>query len=506
MDIVCQVNPEFIPDVRYENGKKVLYVRILKALYGMIESALLWYTLYVTVLKKEGFVLNPYDKCVANKMYNEKQCTVAFYVDDNKLSHVDTAVVDKVLGVIEGYFPGLVVERGKKLNFLGVEIEFTDNKRVKLSTIQYLKTMIEEFDEDLSKHVSSPAAKWLMTVKDETKKLSKEQAEKFVSFVYKLLWVTKRSRPDIETSVSFLCTRVKEPDKDDWCKLKRAMTWIKQTIDDVRVIGADSLYEMFTFIDSAHSVHPNMRGHTGGMTTFGTGIIDQKSSKQKMNTRSSTETEVVGTSEYLPKNIYFELFMEAQGYKLQRNILAEDNESTIRMSKNGKDSCTSNLKHIAIKKYFWVTDQIKNGNIEIIHCPTKQMIADYFTKPLQGELFHMFRNIIMGWTHISTVFTSYHAAKERVGNSENSDLSVETKILENKNYEDENSKGILAAKQMTEQVKKRTYADAVREQNLEVLRAQNEITNLKILGTGEKYKTSEKYRTSDPQSAGDNEK
>ena len=95
---------------------------------------------------------------------------------------------------------------------------------------------------------------------------------------------------------------------------------------------------------------------------------------------------------------------------------------------------------------------------------------------------------------------------DSVGNSENSDLSVETKILENENYEDENSKGILTAKQMTRQVKKRTYADAVREQNLEVLRAQNEITNLKVLGTGEKYKTSEKYRTSDPQSAGDNRK
>ena len=80
-----------------------------------------------------------------------------------------------------------------------------------------------------------------------------------------------------------------------------------------------------------------------------------------MNTRSSTETEVVGTSEYLSKHIYFEMFMEAQGYKLKSNILAEDNESTIRMSKNGRESCTSNSKHIAIK-YFWVTDRIKNGN------------------------------------------------------------------------------------------------------------------------------------------------
>ena len=128
VDIICRVNPEFLPDVRYENGKNVLYERILKALYGMIKSALLWYTLYVTVLKKEGFILNPYNKCVANKMYNEKKCTIAFYVDNNKLSHVDTAVVDEVLDMIEGYFPGLVVERGKKLNFLGVEIEFTYNK------------------------------------------------------------------------------------------------------------------------------------------------------------------------------------------------------------------------------------------------------------------------------------------------------------------------------------------------------------------------------------------
>jgi len=95
-------------------------------------------------------------------------------------------------------------------------------------------------------------------------------------------------------------------------------------------MGADSLTEMLTFVDAAHSVHPNMRGHTGGCITFGTGVVDSKSSKQKMNTRSSTETEVVGTSEYLPKNIFYELFMEAQGYKLTSNILAQDNQSQIR--------------------------------------------------------------------------------------------------------------------------------------------------------------------------------
>ena len=78
VDSMVEVNPEYANDVRYENGKKVLSVQILKALYGMIESALLRYsTLYVDVLQKEGFEVNPYDKCVANKTINGKQCTIA---------------------------------------------------------------------------------------------------------------------------------------------------------------------------------------------------------------------------------------------------------------------------------------------------------------------------------------------------------------------------------------------------------------------------------------------
>ena len=64
VDIMCEVNPEYKDDVHFENGKKVLYVQILRALYGMIEFALLWYKLYTEVLHKEGFEINPYDRCV----------------------------------------------------------------------------------------------------------------------------------------------------------------------------------------------------------------------------------------------------------------------------------------------------------------------------------------------------------------------------------------------------------------------------------------------------------
>ena len=63
-------------------------MQILNALYGMIESALLWYSLYIEVLLKNGFELNPVDKCVANKIIDGKQCTIGFYVDDNIIYHM----------------------------------------------------------------------------------------------------------------------------------------------------------------------------------------------------------------------------------------------------------------------------------------------------------------------------------------------------------------------------------------------------------------------------------
>jgi len=150
VDIMCNVNPEYLNDVRYEGKKKVLYVRILKALYGTIGSALLWHSLYTEVLEKEGFKLNPYDRCVANKVINGKQCTLAWYVDDNILSHNDSKVVDQILKTIESELPGLVIERGRKLNYLGMELDFFEKGKMKLGTVQYLTNMISELEGELT--------------------------------------------------------------------------------------------------------------------------------------------------------------------------------------------------------------------------------------------------------------------------------------------------------------------------------------------------------------------
>ena len=95
--VLCEMNKDYERFVTTNrNGKKVLYVRLLKALYGCVKSALLWYDLFTGYLKTIGFELNPYEPCVANKVIDGKQCTIAWYVDDNKISHVDASVVTSI--------------------------------------------------------------------------------------------------------------------------------------------------------------------------------------------------------------------------------------------------------------------------------------------------------------------------------------------------------------------------------------------------------------------------
>ena len=156
--------------------------------------------------------------------------------------------------------------------------------------------------------------------------------------------------------------------------------------------------------------------------SYGTGVIHAKSNKQKINVKSSTESEIVGASEYCPYNIWQMMFMEQQGYPLYNNILFQDNKSTIKMHKNGRNSCTGNSRHIHIR-YFFVKDRVDKGEISVEYCPTHLMIADFFTKPLTGKLFHRFRNIIMGYESIFSLEEKNFSFKERVRNvNEKSDV------------------------------------------------------------------------------------
>lgn len=136
------------------------------------------------------------------------------------------------------------------------------------------------------------------------------------------------------------------------------------------------------------------------------GVFNTKSGKQKLNAKSSTETEVIEASDYLPWAIWTARFMKYQFYIVTTNIFYQDNNSAIKLEENGINSAGDKSRHIDIR-YFFIKDVLIRENMTIEHCPTEFMVADFFTKPLQGKHFANFRDYIMG--------LSSSLVEERVG-------------------------------------------------------------------------------------------
>ena len=133
-------------------------------------------------------------------------------------------------------------------------------------------------------------------------------------------------------------------------------------------------------------VHENLRRQTGCGQTFGIGFLMSTAGKQKLNTRSSTETELVAADDGMPDVLWTRRFIEAQGRSLIENKLLQDNRAAMLLEKNGKASSGKRTKHIDARYYF-ITDRIEREDLTVEWCPTEDMVADFWTKPLKGATF-----------------------------------------------------------------------------------------------------------------------
>ncbi len=363
VDILAKIAPEIYgPYVTVDKkGNKQLLVECLNALYGTMVAALLYYEKFTNSLKAKGFRMNPYDACVWNKKINGKQCTICFHVDDCKISHVSKKVVDEIIewlrkdyeSIFEDGSGKMKVSRGKIHKYLGMTLDFSTDRQVKISMVDYVKEVIEAWDkapktkDDGFKLVESKrgrkakscaAPEDLFKVDEDATKLDAEQSTAFHNIVAKALYMVKRARPDASVSIAFLTTRVRSPDVDDWRKLGHLIEYLRGTVKLPLILGSNSRGVLNWYVDASFAVHANMRGHTGGGLTMGIGFPIVSSTKQKLNTRSSTESELVGVDDMMPSILWTRYFLMSQGYNVRDNILFQDNKSTILLERNGKAS------------------------------------------------------------------------------------------------------------------------------------------------------------------------
>jgi hypothetical protein len=221
----------------------------------------------------------------------------------------------------------LSITRGKVHESLGMKLDYTKTGKVKIMMTEYVKNMLTELPEDMEGTAPTPAGNHLFTVNKEATKLSEDDSIMFHHNTAKLLFLCKRVRPDIQTAVAFLITRVKGPDEDDYKKLLRVMKYLCGTMHMPLSLEADDNQLIKWLIDASFAVHPDKKGHTGGVMSLDKGGIYGTSTRQKLVTKSLTEAELVGVSDVLPQVLRTRNFLTVQGYHIKDSVVYQDNKS-----------------------------------------------------------------------------------------------------------------------------------------------------------------------------------
>mmetsp|Transcript_40314 Transcript_40314/g.56761 ORF Transcript_40314/g.56761 Transcript_40314/m.56761 type:complete len:230 (+) Transcript_40314:237-926(+) len=228
-------------------------------------------------------------------MINSHQCTIVWHVDDLKVSHVDPKVVTSIFELLDKHYgqeivggeqATIMVHWGKVLDYLGMTLDYREDRAIKIDMRNYMNKILKETPEDME-GTTTPLTDYLFQVKNGIELLEEPKANLFHSIVVKSLFLCKQGRPYIQTTVAFLFTRVQAPIRHDYNKLVCAIRHLRRTNDLVVRLSAENLNIIKWWVDESYAVHPDMKSHTGGAMSLGTGAAFATSRKQKLSTKSS---------------------------------------------------------------------------------------------------------------------------------------------------------------------------------------------------------------------------
>ena len=374
-----------------------MIVLLDKALYGCVESAMLWYNNLRSTLLGLGYVENPHDICVFNKTDKDgTQCTLVLHVDDLLMTSKKSSMIEATVEGLQSRYQNTTVHRGKVHSYLGMTFDFSKKGEVCITMANFVKTMLTL--SGIKGTAKTPCKDDVFEINHKSPKASTEDNDWFHSNVAKMLYLSKRARPECLQAVSFLTTRVNCCTAEDIIKLKRLLMYVNGSQDRGVIlrpgVGSGSI-TLSQLIDAAYGLHADRKSHTGSVVVIGKeGCIHVKSSKQKVVTKSSTEAELIGLSDAANIGLHTRNFLLAQGYKLGPLRIYQDNKSCMALMNKGK-STSERSRHVDIR-WFWLKERIDNREIELIYLPTSEMYANLLTKPIQGAQFEKERRGLTG--------------------------------------------------------------------------------------------------------------
>jgi len=403
-EILLYLYPEM---KKFVDDEGVFYSWLRKSLYGIVQASSNLFRSITKLLKKLGFSQNAKDDCVFNKTsIDGTQITVNVYVDDLLITCIDDDLIDQFVKEftdpsIGGYKD--VTTKGKignKTEYLGMGLEYNRDGNIKISMKGYIDKIASQWNEcnpnELTKDFKSyetPMDSNLFTVKCDSLLVNETKREFFHSMVGVLQFMIKRARIDCLAPLAFLSGRVQCPTVQDWAKMKRLISFLIDTREVELVLEPKSIH-LECYLDASYGSHTDRRSHSGTHLTLAGSPFLCKSIRQKTVAKSSCEAEIICLSDSAGYMIWAQQWMLEQGYTDMPVVkIWEDNEAVITLIKKGKPASDAS-RHFEIR-YFFITDLINRGLVEIEHLPSEKMSADVYSKGTSNEVFFSLSKKVM---------------------------------------------------------------------------------------------------------------
>ena len=287
--IITELDKTFLPFISSDG---TLIVELHRALFGCMESALLWYQELSCYgfLARHGFKPNPYDPCVMNRKCKTGLGTLGTYVDDILLTCSHPTLASTIIQELKDEYKQLKVTRGLSHNYLGMVLDLRDKGVVhvsqcgmieKIAAAPGIAALVATVGQPEA-HPKTPATENLFRSTAASPDPEPPLAKIVHSLTARILFVANRARPDMQTFIAFIEKKVLSPTQEDGRKLLRALRYMAHSSDAVLTLGYRGVPSLHAYIDASFATHTDMKSHTGVLYTLGTGAFYTKSTSQNV--------------------------------------------------------------------------------------------------------------------------------------------------------------------------------------------------------------------------------
>jgi len=384
---VVDLYPHYVPFLQDDGS---LLMQILKAMYGCVQASRLWFNLLTKLLLSKGYVASETDPCVMRRSSGGLIFCILIYVDD-LLIFASQAETNAIRDFLTKAFKTITMSVSNSLSYLGMQIVWKDGC-VTVDMDFYVTQLLTDWLHLPTK--PTPGSRDTFQVDETSMPLSEQLRQVFHSTVARILYLSKRVRPDTLPVISFLCTRVTKATKQDQQKLERLLGFLRNTKTRKLYLRGMSSQQLMAFIDAAFALHFDSKSHTGVLFVIGGVVVYVSSRKQKCIAKSPTEAELVGLTDNLGLvELFHEFVSFLFGKLIPVPIVYQDCSSVISLVTRGGG--ITRTKHMRARVNLG-KECFDEKRAIVIYCNTKQMKADGASKVLEGKGFMDFATFVQG--------------------------------------------------------------------------------------------------------------